>query len=322
MSKARTKAKNDTESCGIGFSLSLLHPRYWSSWLLLGFMFVLAQLPVSLRHALGRQIGNYNYANNKKRRNIIATNLEIAFPEQTAIQREHLIRQNMQWYACAMLDYSLLFFASKHRLSKMLDIEGKQHIEQAIKNRQSIMILLAHSVMLEFAPAALGSHYTIYGSYKTSKNALMDWMIAKGRCRFAKFVVSRDQGLRKLVKALVPERLMIFLPDEDLGIKNAVFAPFFGKQKATLTTTARIARMGKAVALPVFCWFDTDLKKYRTEVLAPLKNYPGGDPESDAKLLNHALEKLIKQHPEQYMWQMKWFRTRPQNEPDLYQGRR
>jgi len=311
-------ASSKPPRCGIKFSFSLLHPRYWLSWLILAFMFVLAQLPVSIRHALGRRLGNYNYKNNKKRRHIVDTNLKIAFPELSDEKRALMTRKNLQWYACGLIDYSLLFFATKRRLAKMLQIDGKEHIEKAINNNQSIMMLLAHSAMLEFAPAALGLNFEIFGSYKTSKNALLDWMIAKGRCRFAKFVVSREEGLRKLVKSLEPSRLMIFLPDEDLGINNAIFSPFFGKNKATLTTTARIAKMGKAVALPVFCWYDPHIKKYRSQVLPALKNYPSGDPEIDAKTLNHALETLIKQHPEQYMWQMKWYRTRPENEPNLY----
>jgi len=311
-------ASSKPARCGIKFSLSLLHPRYWLLWLLLAFMFILAQLPVSIRHALGRRLGNYNYKNNKKRRHIVDTNLKIAFPELSDEKRASMTRENLQWYACGLIDYSLLFFATKRRMAKMLQIDGKEHIEEAINNNQSIMMLLAHSAMLEFAPAALGLNFEIFGSYKTSKNALLDWMIAKGRCRFAKFVVSREEGLRKMVKSLEPARLMIFLPDEDLGINNAIFSPFFGKDKATLTTTARIAKMGKAAALPVFCWYDPIIKKYRSQVLPALKNYPSGDPQEDAKTLNHALEALIKQHPEQYMWQMKWYRTRPENEPDLY----
>lgn len=305
-------------SCGIRFSIALLHPRYWLSWLMLSFMFILGQFPTSFRHALGRFIGNYIYRHKKKRRNIVATNLKIAFPQLDEDARDELVRKNLQWYACAMMDYSILFFASKHRILKLVQIDGQEHIDKAIKTNQSIIILLAHSAMLEFSPVALGSRFEIFGSYKTSKNALLDWMIAKSRCRFAKFVVSRDEGLRKLVKALSPNRLMIFLPDEDLGIDNAIFVPFFGKNKATLTTTSRITKMGKAVALPIFSWYDAELKKYRTQVLPALENYPSKNVEADAKALNNALEELINQHPEQYMWQMKWYRTRPEGEPDLY----
>jgi lipid A biosynthesis lauroyl/palmitoleoyl acyltransferase len=304
--------------CGIKFSASLLHPRYWLAWLGLLLAFFIAQLPNSTRHSIGRWVGNRIYKNNKKRSDVVKNNLKICFPELSEQQREEMSQKHLQWYGCALVDYSLLFFGGKRRLASMLEIEGREHIDHAVENNQSVIILLAHSVMLEFAPVALGLKYECFGSYKTSKNPVLDWMIARSRCRHVSFVVSREEGMRKLIKSLIPKRLMIFLPDEDLGIKNAVFAPFFNTHKATLTTTARLAKMAKATALPTFVWYDNEAKKYKIQIAPKIENYPTGDAEQDAVLLNQSLEKLIKDHPEQYMWTMKWFRTRPKNEAILY----
>lgn len=305
-------------TCGIPFSKSLLHPKLLITWVGLLFIVFIAQLPTSFRHAIGRKLGNYIYKNNTKRYRVVKTNLTIAFPDLTGSARERMIQDHLQWYGCAMIDYSLILFSSKKRLSGLVKIDGQEHIERAIKKDQSIIILLAHSVMLEFGPVALGIQYETFGSYKSSKNAVLDWVIAKGRCRYTNFVVSREEGLRKLVKSLQANRLMIFLPDEDLGVENSVFVPFFGTDKVTLTTTARIAKMGKATALPAFAWYDRQSKKYRLQIAPPLHNYPEGDATKDATKLNKSLEALIKQHPEQYMWLLKWYRTRPENGATLY----
>ena len=304
--------------CGIPFTLSLLQPKYWLTWLGLGLLSIIAQLPQSIRHAIGRKLGNYIFKHNRKRYRVIHTNLSIAFPDLDKSSKDKMIQHHLQWYGCAMIDYSLIFFGWRKKLSKLVKIDGQEHIEKAIKNNQNIIVLLAHSVMLEFGPVALGLEYETFGSYKTSKNAVLDWIIAKGRCRYTNFVISREQGLRKMIKSLQPNRLMIFLPDEDLGKKNSIFVPFFGKEKATLTTTARIAKMGKAQALPAFTWYDTKTQQYRLQILAALKDYPSGNASDDAYKLNTALETLIKQHPEQYMWLLKWYRTRPENEATLY----
>ncbi len=311
--KASVKA-----DCGIPFTSQLLHPRYWIVWLGLFLAIFIAQLPNSARHAMGRWIGNRIYKNNKKRHNIVNVNVKTVFPDLSDQEHEKLTQKHLEWYGCALVDYSLLFFGSKRRLSSLLEIEGKEYLDEAVKNDKSIIILLAHSVMLEFAPVALGAQYECFGSYKTSKNAVLDWMIARSRCRHVSFVVSREEGMRKLIKSLIPKRLMIFLPDEDLGIDNAVFAPFFNTQKATLTTTARLAKMGKAIGLPTFVWYDSKAQKYKIQVSPPISGYPTGNAEQDAISLNKSFEKLIKDHPEQYMWTMKWFRTRPENETTLY----
>jgi lauroyl/myristoyl acyltransferase len=281
-------------------------------------VFLVSLMPQAMRHYLGRNIGNLTYAKNKKRRQIVIRNIEIAFPQLNHKARQQLVKQHLQWYGCALIDYSLLLFASKRRLASLVQIEGREHIDNAIKNNQSVMILLAHSVMLEFAPIALGLNYDCYGSYKSAKNPVMDWIITKSRCRYVKFVVSRDQGLRKLIRELIPKQLLIFLPDEDLGEKNAVFSPFFGKTKATLTTPARIAKLAKAVSLPCFSYYDQTTARYKIIVAPAIQHYPTKSADNNALLLNQQLEKLIKQHPAQYMWLMKLYRTQPAGKVTVY----
>lgn len=307
-----------TQHCGLPFTLPLLHPKHWPVWLGLGVAVVASLLPTSIRHLLGRKIGAYIYHNNKKRRHTIDTNLKIAFPELSEDQRAAMALRHLQWYGCAIVDYSLIFFAGKKRLASISAIRGKEHLDAAKAEGKTVIILLAHSVMLEFGPPQIGRHYDLFGSYKTSENPVLDWVVARSRCRHASLLVSREEGLRKMVKSMSPERAMIFLPDEDLGSKNAVFASFYGKEKSTLTTTARMATMGKAVAFPAFVYFDTHQQKYISHIGARLENYPSEDAVADATTMNKALEALISEQAEQYMWFMKWYNTRPKGEQATY----
>jgi len=311
--------QTEDPSCGFPFVLSFLHPRFWLTWIGLAIVFFISLMPQVLRHFLGRSIGYLIHTKNTKRCHIVASNIKIAFPELNANAQKQLVKQHLQWYGCALVDYSLLLFASKRRLQKLVMIEGSEHIDHAIKNNQSVIILLAHSVMLEFAPIAIGLKYTCYGSYKGAKNPVMDWLIAKSRCRYVKFVISRRQGLRKILRELIPKQLLIFLPDEDLGGDNSVFAPFFGKTKATLTTPARIATLGKAVSLPCFSYYDETTSTYKVIIAPAIENYPTKNASENAQKLNQQLERLIRQHPAQYMWLMRLYRTRPVGEKAVYQ---
>ena len=307
-----------SKNCAIGFNISLLHPKYLFTWLGVGIFFIISLFPSSTRHAIGKKISGIIYKKNSHRYNIINTNLKIAFPGLGDENRDRLVIEHLQWYTVGLVEYSVLFFASKRRILDMIEIRGQEHIDDAIEAGKSVIILLAHSVMLEFAPVMLGSKYDVFGSYKTSKNPVLDWMIAKSRCRHAEFVVSREEGLRKLVKSLAPGKVMIFLPDEDLGTENAVFAPFFNKPKATLTTTSRITKMAKAVALPTFTYYDYEKNKYIVKIGLPLANYPSTDAVKDAANMNQGLEQLIEENLVQYMWSMKWYKTRPEGEQDVY----
>lgn len=134
----------------------------------------------------------------------------------------------------------------------------------------------------------------------------------------AEYLVAREEGMMKLVKALEPGRLMFFLPDEDHGAKHSVFAPFFTVPKATLTTPARLTKLGKAVALPVMAFRNPQTGHYEVVVGEALQNFPSKDEADNAACMNAALENLIRQHPTQYMWLLKLFRTRPIGEPPVY----
>ena len=304
--------------CGTAFSIDLLYPRYWLTWLGLLLFFFFSLLPTSIRHFFGRKLGSFIYKKNKKRHHVINTNLKLCFPEFSAEQREHFTEEHLQWYGCALFDYSVFFFASKKRLYSNMIIEGKEHIDTVLQRGENVIILLGHSVMLEFVPAMLGQYYHTYGSYKPLSNPVIDWMIARNRCKHVKFVVAREEGMMRLVRELKDEQLLIFLPDEDHGQEHSSFANFFGSTKATLNTPARIARLAKAKSFPAMAFYDQDLKKYKIMIGDCLENYPTKDSERNAEVMNLGFEKLIQHYPTQYMWLMKLFKTQADTDKKRY----
>lgn len=297
---------------------NLLHPRYWPSWWAVAGLGLLAFLPWQLRHALGKQLGRLMYKHNAKRRQIILVNLDFAFPELTTAEREQFVLANLQEYACALLDYSLLFFRSRKALYKKIKLSGQEFLEEAIKQNQNIILLLGHSVWLEFAPVAIGEHFQAYGSYKPFKNPVFNWLIMQSRLRDVQFVVAREEGMIKLVRSLEPGKLLFFLPDQDHGAKHSVFAPFFQAEKSTLTTPARIAKLGRACAFPIMCFFDSNTGSYQVKIEAALEDFGALDAQEDAATMNASFEQLIRQHPTQYMWLLKLFKTRPKQDENPY----
>lgn len=310
---------NDKEApCGVPFDKGFLKPKYWLTWLGLALSAIISLFPTSVRHWIGRRVGQLFYRLNSKRAGVVTANLEAAFPELSASERELMAIQSSQWFGCALVDYSLLFFASRKRLNKLIRIEGQEGLDEAIASEKNVVLLLSHSVWLDFAPAGLGAFYQLYGSYKPVKNPLIDWVMAKSRCKYVGSVISREQGMMKLVRSLKPGKCLIFLPDEDLGAEHSDFAPFFGVEKATLNTPARIAKLKQASCFPCFTFYDVAAKQYCISIGKSLSPFPATDAEESARVLNKALEAQIKMQPRQYMWQLKYYRTRPEGQVSLY----
>lgn len=305
-------------NCGVPFHKGLLHPKYWLTWLGLGLCAVLAWLPTVVRHALGKLLGGVIYRFNPKRKKVVLANLQVAFPGLSDKERQHKALRALQWYGRAMVDYCVLFFTPVRLLQRRIQVEGLHHVDKAIAAGENVIILLMHSVWLDFAPAGLGARYRLYGSYKPVRNPVLDWIMARSRCRHVDTVISREEGMMKLVRSLKPGRLLIFLPDEDLGSEHAVFVPFFGVEKATLNTPARIARLKAAKCFPCYVSFDEEESGYCVRVGAPLSPFPTANPLKDATLLNQAMEKLILHESDQYMWLLKYYKTRPDGGEDVY----
>ena len=76
---------DDSKQARYDFTLSLLHPRHWLTWLGLGLFFIITLLPLSFIDWLGCRLGDLAAVKNKKRFNIARTNLSLCFPDKTEI---------------------------------------------------------------------------------------------------------------------------------------------------------------------------------------------------------------------------------------------
>jgi Kdo2-lipid IVA lauroyltransferase/acyltransferase len=268
-----------------------------------------------MRHRIGRRLGTLAYKYNHKRRQVAVTNLRLCFPNYAEEQIQDIIRENFYFAATAFIEYGMLAFASFKRLDKIVEYQDFLDCCRRYQG-QGVVFLTAHAAFIDFCGPGFRFHKP-GALYKNFKNPVVDYIIARSRCRFAEFLISRNDSLKALIRHLKNGGFAVYLPDEDMGAQHSVFAPFFGVPKATLTATSRICRASGAVAIPVMTVWDQKLGKYRMTVAEPLINFPSS-PDADARQLNQALEGLVRPYLSQYMWTLKLFRTRPEGENAVY----
>lgn len=138
-----------------------------------------------------------------------------------------------------------------------------------------------------------------------------------GRIRFNEvLLLSRQDGMRKIVKALKDGYPFYYLPDMDFGPKESIFVPFFGVQTATIPALSRLVRLTGARVVPVITRQVPD--GYEVELMAPWADFPGESVEADTAFMNRFIESQVLQMPEQYFWLHKRFKTRPPGEQRFY----
>ncbi|KAG0750891.1 hypothetical protein G6F24_014839 [Rhizopus arrhizus] len=83
--------------------------------------------------------------------------------------------------------------------------------------------------------------------------------------------------------------------------KDTVFVPFFGHTASTITATHQLARMTGCAVIPYF--HRREGGKYFLKIGAPLENFPSEDVEADTTRVNQAIEAMVREAPDHWMWQ-------------------
>lgn len=304
------------------FQWVLLHPKHWLLWFALGLAFLYTLLPRALTDKLNGRLGRVFAARRDKRMQVVQTNLRLCYPNKSSDEIDAMCLAHFENLIRSTFHYHILWWRSEAVVRKTIVRQGFEQIDEYRRQGKNIIILLIHNVGLEFAVAPFSMDYHATGSFRATNNPVIDWLTARGRLRFGKEMgkklYTREDGLRPLIKATRSGKIMIYLADEDLGADNAVFAPFFGVPKASVSVLGRLAKTCNAVVLPCNSCYDTKSQQYTVRLLPPITGLSGKDDAADSELMNKAVEQAVGDCPTQYMWLLKHFRTRPPGEPRLY----
>jgi len=303
-------------------------PKYWGTWFLLGLLFVLSYFPITWRDRFAAFIADklYNAKFLDKRKNIAFINLGLCFPEYSQVEKDALMRENLCSVAQISLSLGEIAFRSRDFLHKRINFIGEHYIQEAEAQDKAIIFLAPHCYGLDFGGAAAISArgYPLSSMFNDYRNPIFDWFVTRYRTRFTKYagkgtLYHRSEGLKPAIKSLRDKAHFYYLPDEDHGRENSIFTDFYATKKATLPIIGRLAKLGRAVVIPIYTSYNAKTSKIDVICHAPLQNFPEGDEQHQTMLMNRAIEKVVDENRAQYMWTLKLLKTRPEEGVDIYQ---
>lgn len=302
------------------FLWSFFLPRYWFTWLGLGLLFLIAQLPLTINLGLGKALGWVLYKIVPGRRHIAETNLRLCFPELSEAERNAMAYKVVLSCGISIFESAMSLWGPAYRLRKYFTLSGLENIEAAQAQGRGVILLGCHMTTMDICGRMLAFHAKFDIQYRQDPNKLMAYMLVKARERFnGECIISVET--RKMVRHLQQGKIVWYAPDQDYGIQHSVFSPFFGIPAATVIGTARFARMGNAVVIPFYHHRDAT-GHYHIELGAPIENFPANNVQADCACINRVIEQMILRQPDQYLWVHRRFKTRPQGEPDFYPKRK
>jgi len=184
---------------------------------------------------------------------------------------------------------------------------------------QSAVLLTPHFVAMDAGGQWIAQETDTVCMYSRQKNIYLTELLLKKRARFRnQLLYSRQQGLRPILKGMREGHPFIYPPDQDQGVRDGAFIPFFGVPAATMTSLPRIAQMTGAKVVPSITRMLPGAEGYVLTFYPAWENYPSGDDVADARRMNEFIEQRILEMPEQYFWLHKRFKTRPEGEAAFY----
>lgn len=188
--------------------------------------------------------------------------------------------------------------------------QGDEKIVAAHAQRKGIVFLTPHMGCFEIAAQAvaeryLGEHRRVTVLYRPARKAWLRDLVDEARARPGlQAVPATLAGVRQLLRAVRDGQSAGILPDQVPPEGMGVWAPFFGRPAYTMTLAAKLAQQPGAVLLLIWCERLPRGRGYVIHVCEPSEPLPGPDSSQaeSAAVINRAMERLILQCPQQYLW--------------------
>jgi lauroyl-KDO2-lipid IV(A) myristoyltransferase len=287
------------------FQWAFLHPKHWGTWLGILFAAILAFVPPKWRDSFARYVSTFIVKKNGRVVRRARINLEKCFPEKSPQEIQHIVEETFAKAAQYMLGYSeFLIRSTKHNQKRGVMI-GEENLLPLLDAGENVIILAPHAWAVDYPAVMLAAQgYKVSTIMKPQNNPIGDWLMHVQRMQYGGRIFARSAGIKPFVRAIKDGYIGYWLPDEDHGPQNSVFVPFFATEKATLKGFGKMARLSKSKVVPVLPAYNDKTCRYEVHILPALEQFPSGDEEQDARAMNHAIEQLLRDKPEQYMWNL------------------
>lgn len=297
--------------------------------------FALGILPRRVALRIGESLGRMAYRLAGKLRGVALRNLEIAFPEMSSNEREHIARASFENLGRVLAELTQFPRMTTENLKGLIEfqfdtkesLESPERLafeaERAAKNRGVLLVgpHLGNWEIGVFAYSAFREPLTYLA--RPLDNPRIEEFTVRLRSRYGNRAINKNNSMAEAVRILRRGEVLGVLPDVNVLRRDGVFVPFFGTLACTTSGVAMLAMRTNAFIVPMCCVWNTSTRKYNVfygdRAIEPPNT---GDRHRDVlettAEMTAAMEKFIRAHPEQWMWIHKRWKTRPPGEKELY----
>ncbi len=293
---------------------------YLAVWLLVR---TIGALPRPLARAFAAAIAATAYLLHGRLRHVGQKNLKMALPQLTDRERKRILHSVFIGLGRHLAEFCLFPKYTRENVSQVAIYEGFENFETARTRGKGVLLLTGHVGAWEIGSFA----HSIYGNsmnivVRNLDNVLVDNLVRRYRTLHGNVTFDNRDFARGLLAAMRGGETVGILMDTNMTPPQGVFVDFFGIPACTASGLARVALKTDAAVVPAFTIWDPAIRKYKISFEPTLALTRTGDTEADAvsntALFTQAIEKCVRQHPDQWLWVHRRWKTRPPGESSLY----
>lgn len=272
----------------------------------------LARWPLWLLHGVGAGVGWLTYLLSPTYRGRFSTNARLAglAPRQS--------RPAVAQAGRALLELPFLWLrpAAQSILARV-EWDGLALIDAAHAQGRGIVFLTPHLGSFEVTAQAYAERFgAAFGPitvlFRPARKLWLRSLVSRARERPGLAAAPATlAGVRQMIRALRRGESVGLLPDQVPPDGLGVWAPFFGRPAYTMTLAARLVQQTGAV--PLLAWGERLPRGagYVVRLVALDEPLPAGQEAQaeSAAVINRAMQRLILQRPEQYLWGYHRYKT-------------
>jgi KDO2-lipid IV(A) lauroyltransferase len=277
---------------------------------------VVQAVPQRLAFAAADGLGWLAHALDKRHRAVAADNLRHAFPDKPDAEIDRLVRGCYRHFARVAVEMVLL--PRKFRMANYptyAELVRADSVCRALVGRRPAIFVTGHLGNWEMIGYALGAagHKT-FAVARVLDNPYLERFLKRFRQATGQTIIAKKDDYDRLRLALEQGGKVGILADQDAGARG-VFVPFFGRAASAHKAIALLALAYDAPILVSAAVRAAEPMKYRMiteDVIRPAVY--AGRPDAVAAMTaryHAALERLIRQAPEQYFWLHRRWKSRP-----------
>lgn len=263
-------------------------------------------LPISL-------MGRFLYFCVPYRRKVILSNIQQVFATTLSKhQQQHLAKAFYSHLATSVKEMFLLRFMSEEALCQKVEVRGHERLLAVAAEGKGVLVLTGHFGNWEFAPlGGILNFKQFQGQFHFIRrmlgNKTIERILFRRYYRAGLNVIPKKNSLSQVCEALEKNHAVVFVLDQHASLANrdGVAAEFFGKKAGTYRSLASLARHTGVPVVPAAGYRLND-GRHVLEFFEPIywQDYETTQESIYQNTLayNQALEQIILQHPEQWLW--------------------